>query len=453
MVYMKMISKNFDGKKVLVLGLGVSGRSASRFLLNAGAQVVGVDRDAGLIEENAEIALLRHRAMTILHENTPCFLEGIELMIVSPGVPPTNPWYRTAVENGLEIIGEIELACRCLTQPFIGITGTNGKTTVSLLVGHVLNHCGKKAKVLGNVGVPLTSEITGCDDWIIVCELSSYQLESMRTPIIDAGAILNITPDHLDRYKDMEEYAAAKFKMAECIKPQGSLYIEQECFENYRNLLQGTQAKTYGYSPFCDVFTDLKMIFYQGKCEFQLPPSYQTKQSHDLENLMAAFALCCELGVEPKAFGQALSTFRKPPHRIEFVRKMRGIAYYDDSKGTNIDAVIRAVEAMTGPVILIAGGLDKGASYAPWIEAFADKVKAIRVIGQAKDKIQSELSQHFNIKACQTLDEAVLSASAIAQEGDNVLLSPGCASFDMFRDYAHRGDEFKRIVNQIGGEY
>lgn len=448
---------DMKGKKVLVVGLGISGLSAAWFLKLQGADVVGVDRNAGLLEENQEIIKLQQLGVKVLSEMEvdSGFSNNFDLVVMSPGIAPDNRLYTDAVRNKIEIIGEVELACRNIRkQPFVGITGTNGKTTVTMLVGHILNFNGMAAKVLGNIGVPLTQEITTLKNEIVVCELSSYQLETMQTPVMDAAVLLNITPDHLDRYKKMEDYAMAKLRIGNCLKPGGVLYIENSCYQTYGHLLNKlgvseNLVKTFGYSPDCEIYTDLKAIYYKENIEFILPLQYRDRASHDLENIMAAYALCRKIGIDPDGFGRALNVFQKPPHRIEFVRTIGGVSYFDDSKGTNIDAVIRAVEAMKGQVILIAGGLDKGSSYSPWISAFRDKVSAICVIGQAKEKIAEELSNKFNVVRCQTLEEAVLISTTLAKEGDNVLLSPGCASFDMFKDYAHRGDEFKRIVNNL----
>jgi UDP-N-acetylmuramoylalanine--D-glutamate ligase len=441
---------NLIGKKVLVLGLGLSGRAASRLLLNKGAKVIGIDNDITSLEQNSELGLMRQEGMHIYPENVKLSMDSVDLVVASPGVPPSNFLYQEAVKKKLEIIGEIELACRYITQSFLGITGTNGKTTVTALVGHILNFSGKSALIAGNIGIPLTKELSNLNNQIIVCELSSYQLETMQTQVIDAAVILNVSPDHLDRYRNMEEYATAKFRIAACLKPKGNLYIENSCYENFGYLLKNLKPKTYGYGTSCTVRTDLHTIFWNEAKRYALPLSLRYKRSHDLENLMAAFILCQEIGIEIETFDQALSTFKKPPHRIEFVRKLGGVSYYDDSKGTNIDAVIRAVESITGNVILIAGGLDKGAGYTPWISAFENKVKAIFAIGQAKEKMYNELSCQFPVEKCQSLEEAIVFSGSVAQEGDNILLSPGCASFDMFQNYAHRGTEFKRIVHNLG---
>jgi UDP-N-acetylmuramoylalanine--D-glutamate ligase len=197
------------------------------------------------------------------------------------------------------------------------------------------------------------------------------------------------------------------------------------------------------------LYTDLHHLFFEGEKILSFPLETQGKISHDVENLMAAFALCRHFKVSPETFLKGFSTFKKPAHRIEFVDAIDGVSYYDDSKGTNIDAVIRAVQTIDEKIVLIAGGVDKGAAYTPWIEVFQGKVKGIYAIGQAAGKIQEQMSHAIPVTHCQTLEEAVLSASKIALEGEAVLLSPGCSSFDMFRDYAHRGEEFQRIVKEL----
>lgn len=440
----------FKGRKIAVLGLGVSGRSAAHFLLQQGAHLLGIDSNQELLA-SADVEALRQNGLITAQENEEINLDDYKLMVVSPGISPKNRHYAQARFQGIEIVGEMELACRFLKGRFLGITGTNGKTTVTMLVAHVLNECGKKAKILGNVGIPITSACAESDsgDEIYVVELSSYQLDTMNSRCIDAAVLLNITPDHLDRYQTMEKYARSKMHIGDCLKPNGILYIEEKCDQEYGYLLAGLTPKTYGYSPTCDLYTDKSQLFYQGKNESILPPQYYGKVSHDLENLMAAYALCRHLGVAPEQFVQAVASFKKPPHRIEFVREYNGVTYYDDSKGTNIDAVIRAVDTLIGKVILIAGGVDKGSAYTPWIAAFADKVKCICAIGQAARKIQHDLAHAIPVVLCNNLDEAVEKASNQAKRGENVLLSPGCSSFDMFRDYAHRGDEFQRLVNEI----
>ncbi len=440
---------NYQGQQVLVLGLGVSGRSAARYLIKRGAIVTGVDKNPELLLGNAEIRELKELGLMVLKESDPIAMERFALVVASPGVPSSNPVYAAAMEKNIELIGEIELACREISAPIVAVTGTNGKTTVCLLLGHIFNALGRRAHVLGNAGVPLTSEIEREDDLMIVCELSSYQLETMGQQVIDCAAILNITPDHLDRYPNMEAYAKAKLSIAKCLKQPGRLYVGERAAKEYPSLLKGIGHQTFGFDPASDVFCDTRSIYVKENIELILPDQYRGKSNHDVENIMAAYALCREMGIGPEDFLSALETFKKPPHRIEFVRSIGGISFYDDSKGTNLDAVICAVQSMPGNVVLIAGGVDKGWPFTPWIEAFGDKVKAVFAIGEAKKKLEKELSGHLPVRLSDSLENAVFQAFAIAEEGECVLLSPGCASFDMFKNYEHRGDRFKEIVREL----
>lgn len=438
--------------RALVIGLGISGRSAAAFLLKNGAHVTGVDSKREVIDSNPAVEHLRLQGLKAQHDEELRSLAGFNLVVVSPGVPHTHRLYAAAKAAGVDIVGEVELAFRFLKGTVLGITGTNGKTTVTLLIEHVLNHSGKKARALGNIGTPLTSELTDHrfdEKEIIVAELSSFQLETMHSKVIDAAVVLNVTPDHLDRYSGMDAYAQAKFHISKCLKPNGIWYMEQRCFQEFGHLVHGAAPRLYGYTPACDLFTDLQHLIVNKKIECVLPFQLQGKVSHDLENIMAAYAICRHVGVTPEQFLAALATFKKPAHRIQFVRTINGVSYYDDSKGTNIDAVIRAVAMLQGEIILIAGGVDKGAAYTPWIEVFNRKVKYICAIGQAAPKIKQDIGHAVPVELFPGLEQAVAHAARIAHPGDIVLLSPGCSSFDMFRDYAHRGEEFQRVVNNL----
>ena len=438
----------YQNKRALVVGLGASGQSAAHFLLLNGSQVVGVDQNKEL-QDHPEIAKLCVRGMKFFYEGDLLDLNSFHLVVVSPGISPKHPIYQAAKQAGIEIVGEMELACRSLKQKFLAITGTNGKTTVTLLIEHVLNRSGKKVRALGNVGTPITAALCqdSSEDEIIVAELSSFQLETLNSQIIDVGVILNITPDHLDRYSSLEEYAKSKIHMQACLKPNGKLFVEEACFKKYRSLFQG-DLLTYGYGTDCHLYTDLSAVFFGGRKEFTLPVALQ-KPSHDLENILAAYALCREMNIGADQFCSALASFKKPSHRIEYVRTHKGVSYYDDSKGTNIDAVIRAVASLPGNIILIAGGVDKGSPYAPWISSFEGKVSQICVIGEAAPKIKEELGRCFTVHLFETMEGAVKYASQAAKPNEHVLLSPGCSSYDMFKNYAHRGEEFQRIVNAL----
>ncbi len=445
-----MRANDYQGKRALIIGLGISGRAAAHFLIQQDAHVHGVDSNRALLEEHQELIALRQKGVITQYDQDIQAISHFDFIVVSPGIPQTHFLYAAARQAGIPILGEIELGCRTIQNRLIGITGTNGKTTVTLLVTHIFNHCGQKAKALGNVGTPLTQELLSAHETdIFVLELSSYQLETFAQPVLDVAVILNVTPDHLDRYATMTEYAHAKFAIESCLKRDKSLYIEGEAFKNYGYFLKKSMEKTYGYFPDCFIFTDKDSLFVNGKKELSLPENYRGRVSHELENIMAAYAICREFGIEPCSFKEAMQTFKKPAHRLEFVLERKGVSYVNDSKGTNIDAVIRAVDSIQGPIILIAGGLDKGTAYTPWLRAFQNKVKGIYTIGQAADKIYKQLSHHIPVKICESLDQAVKQAAELAQSGDYVLLSPGCSSLDMFKDYAHRGEEFQRIVRQL----
>ncbi len=406
-------------KKALVLGLGLSGRAACALLLKKGYKVAACDKNSAVFAHE-EVVRLCAQGLRVFHEQeTP---ELFDLLVPSPGVSPSHPHYQYALAQNIEILGEAALAFSEMENPAVAITGTNGKTTVTLLVEHILKSSGRKARALGNVGEALCAYFLHPDpEEIVVAELSSYQLETLDLPVFDSAVILNITPDHLDRYANMESYARAKCRLARCLKKNAPLYIHQNIEDEFGYCLENT--------------------FYV---------TFEERADHDQENARAAWLLVKGFGITDEQFSQALKTFKKPAHRIEFVTRIHEVDYFDDSKGTNLDAVMVAVRAMKGPVILIAGGVDKGASYKPWIESFRGKVKKIFTLGAAAPKMEQELGCVFSMQRVSTLEEAVISASSVATRGDAVLLSPGCASFDMFRDYAHRGEEFKRCVYDLG---
>lgn len=411
--------------KVLVIGMGISGIAAAQFLKAKGYDVVAADANVDVLSKACQQLKIE-----------PVFdFSHVDFCVLSPGVPPKDPMFQRVIQQKVPLIGEAELAFRYTKQWCVGITGTNGKTTVTLLTEHVLKSAGLKARALGNVGTPLTTYVLNADpDEIIVAELSSYQLETMTRPVFEVGIVLNITPDHLDRYPTMEAYAEAKLRLHMCMKKDGKLYLYSQIEKEFSHLLASLSYQTFG---------DIEKI--ASLC----PLSYRDLGDHEKENALAVWLIVREFGVTPDQFTRALEAFRKPAHRIEYVASINGVHYYDDSKGTNLDAVVRAVKAMKGPVVLIAGGVDKGASYLPWKEIFQGKVKQIFVLGQAAEKILRELGAFFAIEIVESLSSAVEKAAMSAESGENVLLSPGCSSFDMFRDYAHRGDEFKRIVHQL----
>jgi UDP-N-acetylmuramoylalanine--D-glutamate ligase len=440
----------FADRKVLVVGMGMSGRSAVEFLLAHEASVHGIDRDAQLLANHPEIQALKQAGLTVCSEKDFQNIAQFDLVVLSPGIPLNHFVVQSAQQAKVSVIGEIELGCQVAKNSMLGITGTNGKTTVTLLVTHVLKHCGQLARALGNVGIPFTRELLNIDPQkMIVLELSSYQIEMLYHRCLEAGLILNITPDHLDRYQTMEAYAKAKCEIERSLKSESHLYMEEKAWQQYGHLLKNKKPHLYGYCKTSFIHTDLTAVFRDGKQAFELPPALKNKKSHNLENLLAAYALCADRGITGTAFLEAWQSFKKPGHRIEFVMEHQGVRYYDDSKGTNIDAVSRAVQSLEGPIILIAGGVDKCSPYTPWLEEFRDKVKLICAIGQSAGKIHEQLASKIPVMMFNSLDEAVQQAAQYAQRGESVLLSPGCSSFDMFKDYTHRGNEFQRIVREL----
>lgn len=436
-------------KKWLVVGLGKSGRAAAHYLLSKGCHVVGADDHLAAIESDPSILQLCEKGLVLAKSCDRVFQEGIEAVVCSPGVPSDHVLLAQAKSLGLEVIGEVELACRQIQACCIGITGTNGKTTTTLLLEHILKQSGIRAKAVGNVGIPLIAELEAADHEVFVIELSSYQLETLSSKVLSQALILNITPDHLDRYSGMEGYIRAKFEILGALKEGGSCFIHESVKALIPQDISPSLVKTYGTDPSCDLSCRNGAFYFQNQAPIPVPQVFSQWMAHDVENIMAAYATCRALGVSDSAFFQGILTFKKLPHRIEFVRRHAEVDYYNDSKGTNVDAVIRAVEAMPGPVVLIAGGVSKNCSFLTWIEKFSGKVKRIYAIGEAAPLLKNELDSSIPVMIVDDLFAAVMAASTVARKGDVVLLSPGCASTDMFKNYEHRGDEFKRLVNAL----
>lgn len=409
-------------QKKLVIGLGITGRAVARHFTRKGFYTVAVDSKSHFFDDMPHLDIRSDDDITALSD--------VDLAVLSPGIPMTHPLVLLALEKGVEVIGEIELAMRAMNRPIIAITGTNGKTTVTALVAHVLYTCGHPAKCLGNIGMPLIEDDGGKE--IAVLELSSFQLESIRSKKLLAAVILNITPDHLDRYHTLEKYAAAKFLIQDLLIPGGKLIIEADTAANFSEFIKHPfTAYSWHTSPLC------------------LPESLAKRRNHDAENLIAAYLLCLTFGINEKMFLSAAETFEKAPHRIEYVKEFKGLHFWNDSKGTNIDATLKAVDTMEGDVVLIAGGVDKGAPYTPWAKPFKEKVRSIVCIGEAAEKMVKDLSIHLPVYQADSLSTAVLMSIDLAETGDNILLSPGCSSYDMFHDYVDRGNQFKSLVRSL----
>lgn len=401
-------------KKAVVIGLGVSGQAAAQLLLRQGFEVLGVDR-----------AVERVDGVTMFSEAAPPSLEGVELALISPGIPAEHPFVHRVHHAGIECIGEVELALRGMSQRIVGITGSNGKTTTVLLLEHLFRSAGKEAIAVGNVGLALTRyALHANQEEILFLELSSFQLERLRAQKLELAIVLNLTPNHLDRHGSMEAYATAKLSIRHCIGPQGRFCLSESVVRQFGAWIR-------------DAAFDV------------LPQVPYTHPSISRETMQAVGYVANHFDISHATIEQALCSFQKPPHRIEFVVERSGVLFYNDSKATNIDAVMHAVSQLPGPLLLLAGGVDKGASYMPWIEAFQGKVKALFLFGRAASLIEREMAAFFSCTCFETLEQAVQAALAIAQKGDTILLSPGCASYDQFRSFEHRGEEYRKIVRGL----
>lgn len=400
-------------KKALVIGLGISGLASSEFLLRKGYKVVGVDCKNISTQLPIQFCLEK--------EYQPD--NHLDLVVVSPGVSPKHP-ILCRLQKDIPILGEISLAANFIKQPMIAVTGTNGKTTVTSIITHVLNHCSVPAKAVGNIGTPLIHSLLKITDEILVVELSSFQLETLRSKSFSLGVILNITPDHLSRYNGFLDYAKTKLNLQNCIKEGGDLYLLREVKNRFSSLLGHNHLE----------FTiDSSM---------QLPGFFSS-------NLAAAFAICSNFSISFEKFMDALVFFKPHKHRLEFVRELNQIHFYNDSKATNIDAVRMAVTSLHKSIWLLSGGCSKGVSFACWSWQLKPWVRGIYVFGSCAEQIVLELSHSLPVISTANLQDAVAKAYGNASPGDVVLLSPGCSSFDEFQNYEQRGNVFKKIVGEL----
>lgn len=452
-----------EGQRCLVIGSGISGVSAVGLLEKLGAQVYFYDGNEKLSPQQLREKLPPDSGAECLTGFLPEEIEGqVENVVLSPGVPTDIPMVNRLRERGVRILGEIELGFLMEKGRVIAITGTNGKTTTTTLAGEIMKaHLGtEKVFVVGNIGTPYTAEAPGTEeDTVTVAEISSFQLETVSAfrPVV--SAILNITPDHLDRHHTMEAYVAAKEAIAAnqtkeeiCVLNYEDDYTrdfgEKRCpaaviyFSSRRELENGyflkgdTIYRSRGgvREPLLDIRRDMKLV---GLC--------------NVENVMAAIAIGEAAGVPFSTILQVVRSFRAVEHRIEFVACKGGVDYYNDSKGTNPDAAIQGIRAMNRPTVLIGGGYDKQSTYDEWIECFEGKVKWLVLIGQTKEKIAECARAHgyTNIRFAETFEECLRLCTELAESGDAVLLSPACASWGMFPNYEVRGALFKEYVNGL----
>lgn len=451
--------KDLQDKKVLVVGSGISGIGAVEALCHVGAVPILFDANDALDPESICAKFAQGtKAEVVLGELPAVIAEEISLVVLSPGVPTDTEFVDGFRRRNIAIWGEIELAYRLGKGRVIGITGTNGKTTTTTLVGEIMAaHC-IDVDVVGNIGNPYTqTSLDATEDTVTVAEISSFQLETIEQFKPEVSAILNITPDHLNRHHTMENYAAAKEAIA---KNQTK---EQTCVLNYEN------EYTRDFGDRCPArvvwFSSARKLsegFYlDGEEIVQAKDDKITNvmNVHDMnlvgtcnvENVMAAIAITQAMGVPMETILSVVRQFKAVEHRIEFVATKRGVDYYNDSKGTNPDAAIQGIKAMDRPTVLIGGGYDKQSEYDEWIEAFDGKVKCLVLIGQTREKIADCAKKHGveNIVLADSFEEAFKICVDRANSGDAVLLSPACASWGMFPNYEVRGKLFKELVNQL----
>lgn len=453
---------SWQGKRVTVFGLGRSGRAAADLLLDVGALVTIVEEHTSQDFESTSVAYRLRGARVFQGDQVAEGLRDLDLLVVSPGVPKDHRLLQEIAQRGITIIGEIELAGWFLRAPIIAVTGTNGKSTTVRLIGSILQQSGKRAFVGGNLGIPLceavpkpTHQSPTPDYEYIVAEVSSFQLETIHRFRPWIAALLNVTPDHLDRHPTQEDYRAAK----------------QRIFEN--QTIQDW-ALINGDDP---VVRTMALSARSGVCEFSLTHKVEQgvylergeirarmhgkefvmasrdalpmRGDHNVANAMAAMSVGLLCGCSIEDMVRALQSTPTFEHALEVVREWQGITFVNDSKGTNVDATLKALQSFHEPLVLILGGKDKGGDFSQLADSIQRQVKGVVVIGEATQKILQALDQIKPVALATSLTDAVSQAVAFASRGDVVLFSPACASFDMFRNYHHRGLEFKRVVGEL----
>lgn len=449
---------DFNGKRVLVVGTGISGISAVKLL--AGQNVVLTILEGNEKPDREDIVKklpIKDNYRLIIGELPEEVMDELDLAVLSPGVPVDLPFVGQLREREIDVWGEIELAYACAKGRLVAITGTNGKTTTTALTGAIMREYYDSVFVVGNIGLPYTEyALETTEESMTVAEVSSFQLETIHQFRPQVSAILNITPDHLNRHHTMECYIETKAQIAR------NQTKEQICVLNYedehlRDVAQSLPADVFWFSSKRSlergIWLEGEDIFYCDGEKIKICSIHdmQLLGVHNYENVMAAVAVAMHAGVPVDCIRRAVAQFQAVEHRIEFVREVNGVKYYNDSKGTNPDAAIKAVEAMVSPTVVIGGGYDKQSSYEEWIASFRDKVKCLVLLGATADQIEKTAREvgFTNIIRVDSLQEAVQASAREAVSGDAVLLSPACASWDMFQSYEQRGDLFKQYVNNL----
>jgi UDP-N-acetylmuramoylalanine--D-glutamate ligase len=449
-----------NGKRVLVVGLGKSGVASALFLKAHGARVTVSDTKSGDELRNEIPVLLDHGITVETGGHGERTFRGQDLIVVSPGVPVDAPLLAQARSMGEAVIGEIELAAQFFPGPIVAITGSNGKTTTTTLTGEIMAAGGFPTLVGGNIGTPAISLAERAKpESVIVLEVSSFQLETIQTFRPKVAVVLNVTPDHLDRHLTFEAYVDAKARLFEN-QQSNDFAVLNEDDPTCVTMAARTRAQVFWFSRQKEVkqgawvrdgnilFRDARGEQKTSQREIMLVSEIPLRGAHNLENVLAAVCAGALMGCAPEKIRQAVSEFKAVEHRLEFVATIRGVDYYNDSKATNVDATIKALESFPGNIHLILGGKDKGSDYSVLNDLLRERVKRVYTIGAAAAKIESQV-KNVEVVHAETLENALRKANAVAQPGDVVLLAPACASFDQFKNYEQRGQVFKEIVRGL----
>jgi UDP-N-acetylmuramoylalanine--D-glutamate ligase len=433
---------------ILVVGMARSGVAAAKLLQGRGYSVFV--SDSGKPQSSAELDALGIPWEAGQH-TVARFLSAEEI-VVSPGVPLNIPPLEAARSRGISVISEIELASRHLQGDIVGITGSNGKTTTTTLVGEILKGTGRKVQVGGNIGTAMCGLVdTSTPATVNVIEVSSFQLDGIVKFRPHVAALLNVTPDHLDRYTDFEAYRRSKLRIFEN-QTEADVAVLNRDDPRVFPPPAGLRARQYLFSRTDGVaegaFRFGGMLYLNGQA-VMAASDVRLRGEHNIENVLAALAITSSYSVPAATLGRVIGDFRGVEHRIEYVASIDGVEFFNDSKATNVDSAIKAVESFERNIILILGGRDKGASYAPLVEAMRGKVKHVLLIGEAAEKIAAAVGTRFPVTRASSLEEAVRQGASISERGDVVLLSPACSSYDMFDDYEHRGRVFKTAVEEL----
>ncbi|MER3446418.1 MAG: UDP-N-acetylmuramoyl-L-alanine--D-glutamate ligase [Candidatus Dadabacteria bacterium] len=444
------IQMEFSGKKILVVGMGRTGIQVVRFLLKKGADIRATDitpidklpKEVREFEHmGVEIESGEHKIETFLWP---------DMVVLSPGVPFGLLPIKESIRRGIEVISEVEIAWRFIKRPIIGITGSNGKTTTSTLIARILEASGKRVFLGANIGTPLIQIAERDDEYdFLVLELSSFQLQGISTFRPHIGVILNVSPNHLDHHESLDEYIESKMKLfLNQTQDDWAVYNADDSVIKKCSSEIKSKKIPFGKSPIEGG------IFFDGTYVRFRDESYDLRcmnliGNHNIENAMAAIVSTRVIGCEPKQIEKEIVKFPPLPHRIEFVREVKGARFYNDSKSTSPGATLRALESFSAPIILIAGGKDKGVGYEVLNDEIRRKVKLLILFGESRFRMQRELGKKVETVLALSLEEAISKAYMDLEEGDIVLFSPACSSFDMFASYEERGRRFKEIVQNL----